>query len=74
MYILNLFYFILYLYNPSFLCFNMVSFRGPKKLGPLPDRSPLWLKFKISNEYPHPFHWGVPPTRKPCLYNMHYAQ
>ena len=23
------------------LCFNMVSFRGKKKLEPLPDRSPL---------------------------------
>ena len=39
-------------YNPSFLmclCFNMVSFRGKKKLGPRPDRSPLGLKFKISD-------------------------
>ena len=23
------------------VCFNMVSFRGQKKLGPRPDRSPL---------------------------------
>ena len=39
-------------YNPSFLmclCFNMVSYRGKKKLGPRPDRSPLGLKFKISD-------------------------
>ena len=39
-------------YNPSFLmclCFNMVFFRGKKKLGPRPDRSPLGLKFKISD-------------------------
>ena len=41
--IFNLFY-LLHSYNPSFLiclCFNMVSFRGQKKLGPRPDRSPL---------------------------------
>ena len=43
MYIFNSFY-LLHSYNPSFLiclCFNMVSFRGKKKLGPHPDRSPL---------------------------------
>ena len=36
--------YLLHSYNPSFLiclCFNMVSFRGQKKLGPRPDRSPL---------------------------------
>ena len=43
MYIFNSFY-LLHSYNPSFLislCFSMVSFRGQKKLGPRPDRSPL---------------------------------
>ena len=43
MYIFNSFY-LLHSYNPSFLiclCFNMVSFRGQKKLGPRPDRSSL---------------------------------
>ena len=34
----------------------MVSFRGQKKLGPRPDRSPLGVSFKISDEHPHPFH------------------
>ena len=43
------------------LCFNMVSFRGQKKLGPLPDRSPLGVEFKISDEHPHPFHMRSPP-------------
>ena len=39
MYIFNSFY-LLHSYNPSFficLCFNMVSFRGQKKLGPRPE-------------------------------------
>ena len=43
MYIFNSLYLLLS-YNPSFLiclCLNMVSFRGQKKLGPRPDRSPL---------------------------------
>ena len=40
----------------------MVSFRGQKKLGPRPDRSPLRVKFKISDEHPHPFHMrSLPP-------------
>ena len=37
-------FYLLLSYNPSFLirlCFNMVSFRGQKMLGPRPDRSPL---------------------------------
>ena len=58
MYIFNSFY-LLHSYNPSFficLCFNMVSFRDQKKLGPRPDRSPLGDYFKISDEHPHPFH------------------
>ena len=58
MYILNSLY-LLHSYNPSFLiwlCFNMVSFRGQKKLGPRPDRSPLGVEFKICDEHPHPFH------------------
>ena len=64
MYIFNGFY-LLHSYNPSFLiclCFNMVSFRGKKKLGPQPDRSPLGVSFKISDEHPHLFHmWSPPP-------------
>ena len=64
MYIFNLFY-LLHSYNPSFLiclCFNMISFRGQKKLGPYPDRSPLGVLFKISDKHPHPFHmWDSTP-------------
>ena len=30
----------------------MVSFKGPKKLGPCPDQSPLGVLFKISNKLP----------------------
>ena len=69
MYIFNAFY-LLHSYNPSFLiclCFNMVSFRGQKKLGPRPNRSlsgvfKLKLKLKISDEHPHPFHMqSLPP-------------
>ena len=64
MYIFNSFY-LLHSYDPSFLiclCFNMVSFRGQKKLGPRPDRSPLGVSFKISDEHPHPFHMRSLPT------------
>ena len=46
MYILNSFY-LLHSYNPSFLiclCFNVVSFRNQKKLGPRPDRSPFSIQ------------------------------
>ena len=39
----------------------MISFRGQKKLGPLPDRSPLGVSFKISDKHPHPFHMRDPP-------------
>ena len=63
MYIFYSFY-LLHSYNPSFLiclCFNMVSLRGQKKFGPRPDRSPLGVKFKISDEHPHPFHIRSPP-------------
>ena len=45
MYIFKSFY-LLHSHNPSFivcLCFNMASFRDPKKLGPRPDRSPLGI-------------------------------
>ena len=38
----------------------MVSFRGQEKLGPRPDRSPLGVYFKISDEHPHPFHMRSP--------------
>ena len=37
----------------------MVSFRGQKKLGQRPDRSPSRVKFEISDEHPHPFICGV---------------
>ena len=37
----------------------MVSFRGQKKLGPCPDRSPLGVQFKISEKHPHPFHLNI---------------
>ena len=40
----------------------MVSFRGQKKLGPRPDRTPLGASFKIIDEHPHPFHVRSPPT------------
>ena len=39
----------------------MVSFRGQKKLEPRPDRSPLEVLFKISDEHPTPFICGVHP-------------
>ena len=42
----------------------MVSFRGQKKLGPRPDRSPLGVQFKISDEHPHPFHMRSAPPRR----------
>ena len=42
----------------------MVSFRGPKKLGPRPDRSPLGDQLKISDEHPHPSHMRSPPPRE----------
>ena len=64
MYIFNLFY-LLPSYNPSFLiclCFNMVSFRDQKKLGPRLDWSPLGVYFKISDKHPQPFHMrSLPP-------------
>ena len=56
MYIFNSFH-LLHSYNPSFLirlCFNMASLRDQKKLGLRPDRSPLGVYFKISDENPHP--------------------
>ena len=55
---------LIHSYNPSIpicLCFNMVSFRGQKKLGSRPDRSPLGVYFKIPDEHPHPFHMRSPP-------------
>ena len=40
----------------------MVSSRGKKKkLEPRPDRSPLGVWLKISDEHPHPFHMRSPP-------------
>ena len=43
------------------LCFNMVSFRGQKKLGPRPDRSLLGVQFKIYDEHPYHLHMRSPP-------------
>ena len=46
------------------LCFNMVSFRGKKKLGPRPDRSLLGVQFKNSDKHPYHVHiWSSPPPR-----------
>ena len=39
----------------------LVSFRGQTKLGPRPNRSPLGVQFKISDEHPHPFNMRSPP-------------
>ena len=39
----------------------MVSFRGQKKLGPRPDRSPLGFKSTFPTSIPTPFICGVPP-------------
>ena len=75
MYIFNAFY-LLHSYNPSFLiclCFNMVSFRGQKKLGPRPDRSPLGVSFKISDEHSHPFHMRSSPRVDPLRGNRKYV-
>ena len=63
MYIFNSFY-LLHSCNLSFLiclCFNMVCFRGEKKLEPRLDRSLLGVLFKSSDEHPHPFHMRSPP-------------
>ena len=38
------------------LCFNMVSFRGKKKLGPRPDRSLLGVQLKNSDKHPYHVH------------------
>ena len=38
----------------------LVSFRGQKKLGPRPDRSPL-VNSKFPTSIPTPFICGVPP-------------
>ena len=64
MYIFNSFY-LLHSYNPSFLiclCFNMVSFRDQKKLGPRPDRSPLGGLIQNVRRASPPFHMrSYPP-------------
>ena len=48
--------------------FNMIAFRGKKKVGPRPDWSPLGVKLKISDEHPRPFHIGFPPGREGTAY------
>ena len=63
MYIFNAFY-LLQSYNPTFLiclCFNMVSFRGQKKLGSRPDRILQGFNSKFPTSIPTPFICGVPP-------------
>ena len=63
MYIFNSFH-LLHSDNPSFLIclrFNMVSFRGQKKLWPRPDRSPLGFNSKFPTSIPTPFICRVPP-------------
>ena len=39
----------------------MVSFRGQKKLGPRPDRSPLGFNSKFPTSIPTPFICGALP-------------
>ena len=39
----------------------MVSFRGQKKLGPRPDRSPLGVNSKFPTSIPTPLICGFPP-------------
>ena len=46
----------------------MVSFRGQKKLAPRPDRSPLGVLFKTSDEHPRPFY--ASPPRGPDSYRV----
>ena len=48
----------------------IVSFRGQKEPGPPPDRSPLAVKFKISDEHPHPFHMRSPPPLGETYFNI----
>ena len=48
-----------------FVCVLTWSLLGVKKAWPLPDRSPLGLQFKISNEHPHPFHMRSSPAPLP---------
>ena len=66
----------------SYLCFQVVSFRGQNLLKPRPDWSPLGVKFKICDKHPRLFHMGVPPgevhVRRPYMYvlnkyNIHVA-
>ena len=45
--------------------FKTGLFRGLHKLRPRPDWSLLGVKFKISDEHPHPFHIEVPPPPPP---------
>ena len=40
------------------LTWSLLGFKN--KLGPSPDRSPLGVSFKISDEHPHPFHMRSP--------------
>ena len=47
-----------------------VSFRGQTKLGPRPNRSPLGVQFKISDEHPHPFNMRSPPPTGSMLSSL----
>ena len=49
-------------------------FQGLKKLAPLPDRSPLGVEFKISDEHPHPFHMRSPKHTHPPPHPPPYVQ
>ena len=50
-----------------FVCVLTWSLLGvKKKLGPHPDRSPVAVQFKISDEHPRPFHMRVPPPPRRC--------
>ena len=44
----------------------MVSFRGQKKLGPRPDRSPLGFYSKFPTGIPAPFICESPPGASPA--------
>ena len=50
-----------------------VSFRGQKKLGPRPDRSPLGVNSKFPTNIPIPFICGVPPLPRANRFQMLYT-
>ena len=48
----------------------MVSFGGQKKLGPRPDRFPLGVLLKISDEHSHPLHMRNSPPWEVDILNQ----